>query len=158
MRKHRQASEAESALFRDALKDATPLARRRAPPQAPAPPGITVTPPKPPVHAGGPAPAIGGHREAHLRRGKAEPEAKLDLHGRTQEAAHRALHDFLVRARQCRWRVVLVITGKGGVLRDLVPRWLGEYEFRDIVSGVSPAHVRHGGAGAYYVALRRPAR
>jgi DNA-nicking Smr family endonuclease len=50
---------------------------------------------------------------------------------------------------------VLVITGKGGVLHANIPRWLGEDRFKNLVSGIGPAHIRHGGSGAFYVALKR---
>jgi DNA-nicking Smr family endonuclease len=53
---------------------------------------------------------------------------------------------------------LLVITGKGGVLRDMVPRWLAEQELAPLISGVSSAHVKHGGGGALYVAVRRKKR
>ena len=69
------------------------------------------------------------------------------------------------------YRTVLVITGKGlktrerdaepwdyveepGVLRRKLPEWLGSPEFRQQVSGIAPAHIRHGGGGAFYVTLR----
>jgi DNA-nicking Smr family endonuclease len=35
----------------------------------------------------------------------------------------------------------------------MVPRWLEE--MRSMVTGVQTAHQRHGGAGAFYVYLRR---
>jgi DNA-nicking Smr family endonuclease len=111
-----------------------------------------------PVYAAHQAPEIGGHREAHLRRGRLEPEARIDLHGLTQDEAYRALIRFFTRARSLDQRVVLVITGKGGVLRDLVPRWFAEHELAPLISGVSSAHVKHGGGGAYYVAVRRKRR
>jgi DNA-nicking Smr family endonuclease len=60
---------------------------------------------------------------------------------------------------------VLVVTGKGGggtgaprgegVLRRDAPRWLGVPPMAQLVVGVFEAHVRHGGAGALYVYLRK---
>ena len=40
-----------------------------------------------------------------LRRGRIEPEARLDLHGMTAERAHAALTGFILRAhaRTCGW-------------------------------------------------------
>jgi DNA-nicking Smr family endonuclease len=68
-------------------------------------------------------------------------------------------------------RNVLVITGKGtraemermrdftveerGVLRRLVPLWLGEPELRGMVISYTTAGPRHGGDGALYVRLRK---
>ena len=64
--------------------------------------------------------------------------------------------------------LVLVITGKGrpgqdegpaplrqGVLRRQVPVWLAQPPLGPLVLQVAEAHVRHGGAGARYVYLRR---
>lgn len=59
-------------------------------------------------------------------------------------------------------RAVLVITGKGfaeeGVLRRRTPEWLADPRLSSVVAGLSPADDRHGGAGAWYVALKRRAR
>ena len=103
-----------------------------------------------------------------LRRGRLQPEARLDLHGMTSERAYRALVAFILAAHATGLRLVLVITGKGrpgeldalapqrhGVLRHSLPHWLSAPLLASKVLQVAPAHVRHGGAGAYYVYLRR---
>ncbi|MBS7543605.1 Smr/MutS family protein [Ancylobacter oerskovii] len=106
-----------------------------------------------------------------LSRG-AEVDARLDLHGLTQAAAHHRLAAFLRSAQGQGHAVVLVITGKGGgpatsgasplfgegergVLRRLVPQWLAEPALRQIVIGFETASRGHGGEGALYVRLRR---
>ncbi len=158
----RTASEEEHALFREVLKDAKPL--RRVKTAAPvtsykAKPMVkSAALPKPPRRENESVPVIGGHVEARLRRGRAEPAATLDLHGLRETEACRALERFLDRAQGQDKRLVLVITGKGGVLQKNLPRWLAENAFRKIVVGISQAHIRHGGAGAFYVALRREKR
>jgi DNA-nicking Smr family endonuclease len=73
----------------------------------------------------------------------------------TQDRAYRALIGFLIKAQSDNKRVALVITGKGGVLRGMLPLWLGQADLRSLVSGLSEAHARHGGSGAFYVSLRR---
>jgi DNA-nicking Smr family endonuclease len=155
----RSASEEERALFRDVLKDAKPLRRAKAEAAVilrKAKPVVKPAPlPKPPRRENESVSAIGGHVEARLRRGRAEPGATLDLHGLREAEAHRALERFLTRAHGEDKRLVLVITGKGGVLQKNLPRWLAENVFRKLVVGISQAHIRHGGAGAFYVALRR---
>ena len=162
--RRREVSELEAAFFREVLKDTTPLKQKSARPQMPKqPPRISQMAPSPdrtplakaPVFVATRAQQIGGHRAAHLRKGRLEPEAKLDLHGYRQEPAYRALQRFLMRAQGLGQRVVLVVTGKGGTLRDMLPRWLGESEFRNLVVGISTAHVKHGGNGAFYVALKK---
>ncbi len=89
-------------------------------------------------------------------------EARLDLHGYTQDRARTALERFLARAWDEGFRAVLVITGKGamgdGVLRRMTPEWLAAPHLRHIVAGVSEAHRQHGGEGALYVALKRKPR
>lgn len=103
-----------------------------------------------------------------LRRGRVEPQARLDLHGMTADRAHGALAAFILGAHAAGLRLVLVITGKGrpggmdalaphrhGVLRHNVPHWLAAPPLASKVLQIAPAHVRHGGGGAYYVYLRR---
>src|SRR5690606_11422431 len=103
----------------------------------PAPPAAEDAPAEPPCavkpRARGPAPAVrppapprpetlaergltglDGKRAERLRRGDIAVEARLDLHGLTQEPAHRALDAFLAAAIAADLRCVLVITGKGG--------------------------------------------
>ncbi len=97
---------------------------------------------------------------ARLKRGQLEIERTLDLHGRTQTEAHGALNRFLTMAYAAGLRYVLVVTGKGGgegrgILRQMVPRWLGEATLRPYVLTFSPAQPRHGGDGALYVLLKR---
>jgi DNA-nicking Smr family endonuclease len=107
---------------------------------------------------------ISRRERARLSRGKQDIEARIDLHGMTQARAHRALHNFLLRASGDGLRFVLVITGKGraagldpsrGILRQQVPEWLGLPEFRSLVVGFEQAHIGHGGEGALYVRVRR---
>ena len=103
-----------------------------------------------------------------MTRGKLKPEGRLDLHGMTLDRAHPALIQFILSAQASRKRLVLVITGKGkrseeegpiprprGVLRHQVPGWLSSPPLAQAVLQVAPAHISHGGEGAYYVYLRR---
>jgi DNA-nicking Smr family endonuclease len=125
---------------------------------------------KPPPH---PELVVLERRKARrIARGAEEIEARLDLHGMTQEAAYMALAGFVRRCHAGGLRTVLVITGKGGprddtgdagdatsrprgVLRRSVPRWLAESDLASLVVSYSKAHLRHGGDGALYVQLRR---
>jgi DNA-nicking Smr family endonuclease len=177
-RRKRSLSEEERALWENVAKQIKPLrkkprlakaqkaeaehpvaARPAAPPRSPVPVKITA-PPKP--HAPPLAP-LGRRERSQLSRGKKEIDARIDLHGMTQTRAHRALFDFLQRARGDGLTFVLVITGKGkmgaeserGVLRRQVPQWLGLPEFRSLVVGFEEAHIGHGGEGALYDRVRR---
>jgi len=113
------------------------------------------------------APALTGimrREKQQLARGRAAIDARIDLHGMTQAAAHGALQKFLHRCQANGAKFVLVITGKGapntlrgerGVLRQQVPLWLALPEFRRYVLGFDVAHTGHGGEGALYVRLRK---
>ncbi len=103
-----------------------------------------------------------------MKRGKLKPEGKLDLHGMRVDTAHPALIRFILSAQASGKRLVLVVTGKGkdrdepgpiptprGVLRNQVPQWLSLPPLAQAVLQVTPAHISHGGDGAYYVYLRR---
>jgi len=100
-----------------------------------------------------------------LARGRAAPDAEIDLHGLRQREASVALRSFLVRAQAEGARLVLVVTGKGersaasegtpGTLRKNVPNWLRGAGYHSVVAGFEEAARPHGGTGALYVRLRR---
>lgn len=97
-----------------------------------------------------------------LRKGKMTIEARIDLHGLTQDQAKSQLESFVASAAKRGQRNLLVITGKGlskggqGVLRARVPEWLGQGELGRKVLAFSYAHRKDGEHGALYVLLRRP--
>ncbi len=97
-----------------------------------------------------------------IAKGRTGIEGRIDLHGMTQAQAHARLLRFLETSFQLGRRTILVITGKGvrgeGILKQAVPRWLSEPEFRKYTSGYHEAHITHGGNGALYVRLRNPVR
>lgn len=159
MTRKRSISDEERALFETAFREAAPivpgLMKKKAPPQKSRP-----TP-------GG----INGRTAERLKRGEIEPEARLDLHGMTERAAHGALATFIRSAWSRGLRIVIVVTGKGGrapeadapfemdgrrgVLKDTAPRWLKEPELASLIADVRTAHRSHGGDGALYVWLRK---
>lgn len=115
-----------------------------------------------PRRPAGPLETIEPNRERRLERERDDLEARLDLHGLTHDRARASLEGFLREAWRREYRAVLVITGKGpvegGVLRRALPGWLAAPALREMVAGVSQAHRRHGGEGAFYVALKRRSR
>ncbi len=117
--------------------------------------------PAPPPLALDPARPVGIDRATwrRLRRGRLAVEGTLDLHGLTREEAFRALERFLARMQTSGARCVLVVTGRGrlrgGVLRELLPRWLEAPTLRPRVVAFAPARPEHGGDGAFYLLLRR---
>lgn len=117
-------------------------------------------------------PGLDRRTAERLRKGRTEPESRLDLHGLTADRAHAALTSFIQGASAQGLRCVLVITGKGGakrvednwmdrpgrgegVLKSSVPRWLATPPLSALTVGVYQSHIRHGGGGAIYVYLKR---
>lgn len=101
-----------------------------------------------------------------LARGRHDVEGVIDLHGLRQAEAHTALISFIARAHREGRGLVLVITGKGavtehadrdgrGVLKRMVPHWLGDPVLRRMIIGFEEAGRSHGGAGALYVRIRK---
>ncbi len=191
-------TEEDRIVWQQVSDTAEPLKRRPDPPKrlkrsrnsgrteslSPAPKKIAASPPSVPSYTpqqqitSNTAPTLGVDKamKRKLGRGRVEIDARLDLHGKTQAAAHQILRSFLLNAQARHYRTVLVITGKGdqgiarhtlhsfdvihtpersGVLMRCVPQWLSEPELRNLVIGYQPAHPRHGGGGALYVRLRR---
>lgn len=110
----------------------------------------------------GAQPGIDKNSAKRLKKGQQRIEGRMDLHGMTQEQAHRALNAFVDGAFGSGKRCVLVITGKGlkpdgsiGVLRAAVPRWLNQSPNREKVLAFSYATPKDGGEGALYVMLKR---
>jgi DNA-nicking Smr family endonuclease len=144
------------------VKESASSTAPKSKPRAPQPPQrIAREPAAPP-----PLATLDRRLRKRVARGNAPIEARIDLHGLTQSEAHRALLGFLRRAQADGARIVLVVTGKGGVgahddgsergvLRRQVPHWLRLSEFRTLVVGFESAGAGHGGAGALYVRLRR---
>ncbi len=98
--------------------------------------------------------------ERNMSLGDVFIEAKLDLHGKTEAAAYESLKAFVETQSARGKRMLLVITGKGGVegssiLRSNLPRWCTVPPFDGLVLAVRTAASHHGGEGAYYVLLRK---
>ena len=94
-----------------------------------------------------------------LARGTLPIAARLDLHGLSLAEAERAVSAFVMQARAQGQIWLLVITGKGtrgeGKLRRALPDWLARGALAGLVVEYGPAAANHGGAGAYYLRLRR---
>ena len=165
--RRRLATEEERALFRAAMGDGPPP----APPPEPA--AAAVEPVVKPARANPGTTGLDGRTADRLKRGMIEPDARLDLHGLTEAAAHRALLTFVASAQMRGCRLLLVVTGKGagrrkpdhdpgesisGVLKGAVPRWLAERGLAERIADTRLAHRRHGGDGARYIYLRKPPR
>jgi len=180
VRRRGAAAETLPAADADAGSARLPSPRHPAPPADPAAERLrtaSARPYVPPVSAPAksnapPLAEFDRRKVRHIARGKVEIDARLDLHGLRQSEARYRLVGFLHAAQSRGHRTVLVITGKGattpvdplahalgepqrGVLRRLVPQWLGEPDLRALVVSFTTASLRHGGDGALYVHLRR---
>ncbi len=111
---------------------------------------------------------VDARTDSRLRRGKIAIDARIDLHGHTQDQAHRSLNSFLLKCHAHDMRCVLVITGKGvkvfdaaddtpvrGVLKKMLPHWLSMQPLKSIVLKYYPAQIKDGGEGAFYIYLKR---
>lgn len=98
--------------------------------------------------------------ERNLSLGDVVIEARLDLHGKTEQEAHEQLSAFVETQQKRGKRLVLVITGKGreeapSPLRANVPRWCEVAPLAEKILAVRFAAPHHGGEGAYYVLLKK---
>ena len=97
-----------------------------------------------------------------LRLGRFEIEARLDLHRRTLEQAINEIERFIKDCLEHGVRTVLILPGKGdrselapAVLKSHLVHWLKEL---DDVQAYHTAQAQDGGAGAFYVLLRKAER
>lgn len=105
-----------------------------------------------------------------LVKGKMPIEARIDLHGMTQDRARQELTRFITMAFAAKMRCILVVTGKGsskmvdqgyvserverGVIRKRVPEWVRAPAMQSMVLDYVTAAPKDGGGGAYYIYLR----
>jgi DNA-nicking Smr family endonuclease len=138
------------------------LTKAAKPKPASLPPKLQPKPPAPPALN-----PFDRRTLSRIGRGTVAIDARIDLHGMTQEAAEARLVRFLADAQARQAKLVLVITGKGkpgtageerGVLRRVVPHWLSSPKLRPMVVGFDAAGPSHGGSGALYVRIRRAGR
>jgi DNA-nicking Smr family endonuclease len=172
------------ALFREAVKDASPLSQRNH---------ADIDRPKPLPHAKhhaadeiaaleasqlamNPSPMswdIGADIEDEqsflraevspdllrkLRRGQWTIDAEVDLHHHTQDEAHEVLMDFMRKARTAGWRCVRIIHGKGLSSHQKIPVLRSKVrrwlQQKDEVLAYCEPRPNGGGSGAVLVLLR----
>jgi DNA-nicking Smr family endonuclease len=148
------------------MRDVRPIVPGAGLPDVPSAPepSAAIAPP-----AASPAPSqivsrpggVDGATLIRVKRGKIDVDGRIDLHGMDQRAAFATLLGFVETSSRAGRRALLVITGKGpsaqggGVLRRNVPGWLMASPLAPRILAIEPAHLRHGGEGAFYVLLRR---
>jgi len=94
----------------------------------------------------------------NIKRSLYPIDSQIDLHGCNLENALRALELFVLQSWQKKYRMLLIITGKGhgsNSIRDMMIKWLNYKNIRPYILRVSMASAKHGADGAFYVLLKR---
>tara|TARA_E500000075_G_scaffold127783_1_gene133746 strand:- start:270 stop:683 length:414 start_codon:yes stop_codon:yes gene_type:complete len=95
----------------------------------------------------------------------------IDLHGQSLDEANNKIKDFILKSFDEGTEKLKIITGKGihsqnvkdpfvskklGILKYSVPDFLNkDVELINIIKNLSPATIEDGGAGAFYIYLRK---
>ena len=97
-----------------------------------------------------------------LRQGGYSPEASIDLHGLRVPQAFETLRGFFKASWYRGMRCVLVVPGRGhnspdgiGILREKFKSWVTQEPFKRVVLAFCTAKNHDGGAGSFYVLLRK---
>lgn len=97
-----------------------------------------------------------------LKKGVFSYQDYVDLHGCKREEAQEKVNHFVIRSFARRHRCVLIVSGRGlnsrerqPVLKQELVRWLTHAPLRRMVLAFASARSYDGGAGAFYVLLRR---
>jgi DNA-nicking Smr family endonuclease len=97
-----------------------------------------------------------------LKKGDFSYQDYIDLHGCKREEAREKVNRFVSRSFARKLRCILIVSGRGlnsrerqPVLKQELIRWLTHAPLRRIVLAFASARSYDGGAGAFYVLLRR---
>jgi DNA-nicking Smr family endonuclease len=97
-----------------------------------------------------------------LKKGEFSYQDYIDLHGYNREEAREKVNHFVKRSFGRKLRCILIVSGRGlnslerqPVLKQELVRWLTHAPLRRIVLAFASARSYDGGAGAFYVLLRR---
>jgi len=97
-----------------------------------------------------------------LKKGDFSYQDYIDLHGYNREEAREKVVHFVKRSFGRKLRCLLIVSGRGlnsrerqPVLKQELVRWLTHAPLRRIVLAFASARSYDGGAGAFYVLLRR---
>ncbi|UAT43391.1 Smr/MutS family protein [Anaplasmataceae bacterium AB001_6] len=79
----------------------------------------------------------------------------LDLHGYTLENAQKTFIFFIRKNFSAQKRLLIIITGKGGVIRSEIKSWINSSTVCNCILYWNVACPRDGGDGALYIYLRK---
>ncbi len=90
-----------------------------------------------------------------MKKTKIKFDIKIDLHGFTQQESFEILSEKLAFYYQTGLKRILIITGKSGVLKEAVPKWLELNPIFNYISTIESAPIYLGGEGAILVILKK---
>ena len=95
----------------------------------------------------------------------------LDLHGKTLNEANQIIETFIKESYEDKIQKLVIVTGKGlhsnneqnpyvskdfGILKYSIPEFLkSNQDLMKIISNISPASIKDGGSGAFYIFLKK---
>ena len=95
----------------------------------------------------------------------------IDLHGYTLDEANKTIEDFIKKAFSENINKLIIVTGKGlhsenekdpyvskdfGILKYSVPEFItNNVSLMNMINGISDAKIEDGGAGAFYIFLKK---
>ena len=95
----------------------------------------------------------------------------LDLHGKTLDEANSTIENFIKKSHQDKIQKLIIVTGKGlhsnnekdpyvskdlGILKYSIPKFVkSNNDLMQLISSISEATIKDGGAGAFYIFLKR---
>ena len=102
---------------------------------------------------------------------KVKKTRSLDLHGETLDEANQIIENFIKKSYQDKVHKLIIVTGKGlhsknekdpyvskdlGILKYSIPDFLkNNSELMEMISNISEASIADGGAGAFYIFLKK---
>ena len=95
----------------------------------------------------------------------------LDLHGKGLDEANQIIETFIKESYEDKIQKLVIVTGKGlhstneqnpyvskdfGILKYSIPEFLkNNQDLVKIISNISPASIKDGGSGAFYIFLKK---
>lgn len=85
----------------------------------------------------------------------------IDLHGYNLKIAEQKFKSFITSSFEKNLKYLLVISGKGTaeqpgkIKHELTNSWLTDKDIIKLIASFSPASKKHGGAGAFYIILKK---
>jgi DNA-nicking Smr family endonuclease len=99
---------------------------------------------------------------AKIKTNKVKIDKKIDLHNLKIEEAYNKTLEFLENCQMLNYKLVVIITGKGknsqnkeNTIKINFLNWITSGKFQQYILQYSPALIKDGGDGAFYVILKK---